>query len=367
MTDPARIPFLDMAAATQECADGFRAAFERVLASAWFVTGPELASFEAAFAQTCAATACVGVGSGLDALVLALRALGVGAGDEVLVPGNTFIATWLAVSAVGATPVPVDVDPASGLIDIAQAAASVTDATRAIVPVHMYGHPADMASITDLAREHGLAVVEDAAQAHGARVGDTPVGALGDAGAFSFYPGKNLGALGDGGAVTANSAELAAAVRRLRNYGSERKYEHLVKGTNSRLDELQAALLSVRLARLAQWNARRTAVADQYRTAFDRRIRMPRPLPGTTSAWHLFTIWHEERDELQRALADRGIDTLVHYPTPPHHAPAYAELAHVELPVSERIARETLSLPMGPHLAEDDVSRVIDAVLELGG
>lgn len=357
-----RVPFLDLSAAHAELADELREAFARVTASGRWVLGDEVAAFEAAWASACGATRAIGVGNGLDALTLALRALGVGPGDEVVVPGQTFVATWLAVTAAGARPVGADVDPTTGNLCPRTAEAAIGPRTAAIVAVHLFGQPADMTALRALARRHGLALVEDAAQAHGARFDGAPAGALGDAAAFSFYPGKNLGALGDGGAVTTSDDAVADAVARLRNYGSTAKYVHEAAGVNSRLDELQAAFLRAKLPRLPAWNARRAAIAARYREALadldgiallavDRRAE---------PAWHLFPVRCRERDALAAHLAARGVETLVHYPTPPHRTPMYADGGR--FPHAEAWAAEELSLPIGPHLPDAAVDRVIDAV-----
>ncbi|MCW3014143.1 MAG: fdtB2 [Solirubrobacterales bacterium] len=355
------VPFLDLRAINAELEDELTQATARVVQSGHYVLGPEVAAFEAAWASFAGARHCVGVGSGLDALALALDAAGVGPGDEVIVPAHTFVATWLAVTRTGAAAVGADVDPGTGLLDPAAVAAAVTSRTRAIVPVHLYGQTADMDALLALADRHGLVVVDDAAQAHGARHRGRPVGALATATAWSFYPGKNLGALGDGGAVTTDDDALAARLRMLRNYGSREKYVHPIAGTNSRLDELQAAILATKLGHLDTFNARRRTLAHRYREhlgalALD-------VAPWGTHAWHLFVVRHPDRDALQRHLAERGIQTLVHYPIPPHRQGAYA--GHPgRFPAADALAREVLSLPMGPHLRPDDVEQVIGAVLE---
>lgn len=362
---PARVPFLDLLPAYRELAPELDAAAARVLGSGWYVLGPEVEAFEEAFAGWVGTRHCVGVGSGLDALHLALLALGVGPGDEVLVPSNTYIATWLAVSRAGATPVPVEPDPATGGIDPDLLTAALTPRTRAVLPVHLYGLPADMPAIGRFAAEHGLPVLEDAAQAHGAAIDGRRTGALGTAAAWSFYPTKNLGAVGDGGAVTTDDDALADRLRSLRNYGSRRKYVHDERGLNSRLDELQAAMLGVRLAHLDEWNARRAAIAERYAAGLaGTGLRLPSVPAGAEHAWHVYAVHTPRRDALAAALADRGVGTLMHYPTPPHLSGAYADmgLGVGALPVAERLARETLSLPMGPQLGPDEVTHVIGAV-----
>jgi len=361
-----RVPFLDLTAAHAELGGELERAFARVGAAGRWVLGPEVEAFERDWARACGAEAAVGVGSGLDALSLTLRGLGIGPGDEVVVPAQTFIATWLAVSAVGATPIAADVDDATGNLDPAAAADAIGPRTRAILPVHLFGQPADMTALRALADDHGLRLVEDAAQAHGARWAGTPAGALGDAAAFSFYPGKNLGALGDAGAVTTSDAALADAVRLLRNYGSPRKYEHVIEGVNSRLDELQAAFLRAKLDRLAQWNARRARIAAHYRDALagHAAVRVPAVRPEADPSWHLFAVRCAERDALAEHLRARGVETLVHYPTPPHRSPAYALPGRH--PNAEAWAREELSLPIGPHLSDAQVEEVVAAVTDFG-
>jgi dTDP-3-amino-3,4,6-trideoxy-alpha-D-glucose transaminase len=359
------VPFLDLTAPYAELAGELDAATSRVLASGWYLLGRENEAFEAEFAAYCGARECVSVGSGLDAIVLVLRAMDIGAGDEVIVPSHTFIATWLAVAATGATPVPVEPDPVTYTIDPAAVEAAVTPRTRAVMPVHLYGQPADLDALDAIAARHGLAVVEDAAQAHGARYRGERIGAR-YAAAFSFYPGKNLGALGDGGAVVTGDAELAARVRLLRNYGSTVKYHHEVKGTNSRLDELQAAVLRVKLARLDEWNARRVAVADRYLAGLAGLdgLVLPTMRADSEHVWHLFVVRTLDRATLQERLTAAGVHTLVHYPIAPHRSAAFADagITAGALPVAERLADEVLSLPMGPHLSDAQVDRVVDAV-----
>ncbi|MDW8324733.1 MAG: DegT/DnrJ/EryC1/StrS family aminotransferase [Burkholderiales bacterium] len=359
------VPFLDLAAAYQALKAEIDTAVARVLASGHYILGEEVEAFEAEWAAYCEAGHAVGVGNGLDALVLALRALGLGPGDEVIVPAHTFIATWLAVTAVGARIVPVDVTPDTGHLDPAAAAAAITPRTRAILPVHLYGQPADLAPLLDLAARHGLALVEDAAQAHGARYRGRRIGAHGHVVCWSFYPGKNLGALGDAGAVTTNDGALAHRVRLLRNYGSAAKYEHLLPGVNSRLDPLQAAILRVKLRHLDDWNAQRTTVARRYEQGIKcRELSIPQVRPDRATVWHLYVVRHPRRDALRAALAEHGIETLIHYPTPPYRQPAYQGLALApqDFPSTEAWSRTCLSLPMGPQLAPEQIERVIDTL-----
>jgi dTDP-4-amino-4,6-dideoxygalactose transaminase len=360
------VPFLDLAAAGAELAAEQTVAIERVVRSGWYVLGPEVEAFERAFADHAGAAHAIGVGNGLDALRLTLEALGVGPGDEVIVPSHTFVATWLAVSATGATPVPVEPVGGRYVLDAAPVAAAITARTAAIVPVHLYGEPADLVALQALAARHGLALVADAAQAHGARCDGRPVGAYGTAATWSFYPAKNLGALGDGGAVTTDDADLAARLRRLRNYGSERKYVHAERGVNSRLDDLQAAVLRVRLGHLDAWNARRATIAGRYDALLSRaRLVLPPPRrPGDVHAWHLYVVRTPDRDGLAAALQAQGVGTLVHYPIACHRQGAYRDssLQSLVLPVADCYADEVLSLPIGPHLTDAQVATVVRAV-----
>ncbi len=347
------IPFLDLSAAYGELKAEIDAAVTRVLGSGWYILGPEVEAFEAEWAQYCGADHAVGVANGLDALVLALRALDIGAGDEVIVPSNTYIATWLAVSAVGARPVPVEPDPETHNIDPARIEAAVTPATAAVLAVHLYGQPADLDPILALARRHGLAVIEDAAQAHGARYRGRRIGAHGDAVCWSFYPGKNLGALGDGGAVTTDRADLADRIRLLRNYGSREKYVNECRGVNSRLDPIQAAVLRVKLHHLDAWNERRAAIARIYTEGLaGGGVTCPAVPDWAAPAWHLYVLRCADRDGLQARLREAGVGTLIHYPIPPHMQAAYADLGlePEALPIARRLAGEVLSLPIGPHL-----------------
>ena len=344
------------------------AAFHRVLNSGWFILGPEVDAFEAEFADYCGAKYCIGVGNGLDALHLLLRAYGIGPGDEVLVPANTFIATWLAVSQSGATPVPVEPRAETHNIDPDALRAAITLRTRAIIPVHLYGQPADMDAINALARRHALIVIEDAAQAQGARYRRQRVGGLGDAAATSFYPGKNLGALGDAGAVLTNDSAIADKVRLLRNYGSPSKYRHDEQGCNSRLDEMQAAFLRVKLARLDDWNSRRSEFAGQYTAQLrDLDIGLPGVPEWAEPVWHLYVVRSRQRDALQGHLEQNGIATMIHYPVPPHRQACYPEFSGCRLPVAETLAAEVLSLPLSPCMTGQEVTRVIGALRSFPG
>ena len=362
-----QVPFLDLRAPYHELRDEIDGAMRRVAASGWYLLGEELQAFEDAYARYVGTRHCIGVANGLDALYLSLLALDVGAGDEVLVPSNTYIATWLAVSMTGATPIPVEPDPRTCNIDPALLEDAITPRTKAILPVHLYGLPADMAPIDAIASRHGLAVLEDAAQAHGSRYQRRRAGSLGTVAGWSFYPGKNLGAFGDGGAVTTDDDRLADRIRVLRNYGSRTKYVNEVRGVNSRLDDLQAAILGVKLPRLDEWNARRRAAADRYaRGLRDLPLVLPVEPDGIESAWHLYVVRTAERDALRAHLASEGIATLIHYPIPPHRQQAYAALQYPEdaFPIARRIHDEALSLPIGPHLSDAEQDRVIAAVTE---
>ena len=360
-----KLPFLDLGRLHQEVREDLDAAYRRVMDSGWFVMGPELEAFEAEFARYCEVKHCVGVGNGLEALHLLLQAYAVGPGDEVIVPSNTFIATWLAVSQCGATPVPVEPDPLTHNMDPARIEAALSPRTKAIIPVHLYGLPADMRAINQIAEKHGLVVIEDAAQAQGARHEGKRVGSLGHAAATSFYPGKNLGALGDGGGILTDDDAIADKVRRLRNYGSTVKYHHELAGSNSRLDEMQAAFLRVKLSALDAWNDRRRAVARRYLEGLaGTGLGLPVIPKGMEPVWHLFVIRCAERARLQALLNERQIGTVIHYPIPPHRQACYAGFALCHLPVADQLASEVLSLPMAPDLRDDEVDAVIHAVRE---
>jgi len=360
------IPFLDLNAINARDRDELIAAFTRVLDSGWYILGREVAAFEEEFARYCGVEHAVGVGNGLEALTLVLRAWRetgrLGAGDEVIVPANTYIATMLAVTEAGLTPVPAEPDLATCNLDPARIEEKITGRTRAILAVHLYGQTADMTAINAVASRHELAVVEDCAQAHGARHASRRAGALGHAAGFSFFPTKNLGALGDAGAVTTDDAELAGMVRLLRNYGSVRKYENPVRGLNSRLDEVQAALLRCKLKRLDEDNLRRRSIAERYLAGISNpHLVLPFVAPGNEPVWHLFVVRAPERDRLQAHLQERGIGTLIHYPIPPHRQRAYAAWNRHSYPVTERIHAEVLSLPLSPALGDREVAAVIDA------
>ncbi|MDE3199770.1 MAG: DegT/DnrJ/EryC1/StrS family aminotransferase, partial [Acidobacteriota bacterium] len=360
--------FLDLRATYFELKDEIDSAVEQVMSSGAFILGKEVELFEQEFAAYLGIKHCIGVGNGLDALHLALRALGVGPGDEVLVPSNTYIATWLAVSYAGATPVPVEPDARTYNMDPAKVEAAITPKTKAIMPVHLYGQAADMDPILEIARRKGLFVIEDAAQAQGARYKGVRVGGLGDVAGWSFYPGKNLGAFGDGGAITTNSDEIADRIRVLRNYGSRVKYYNEVQGFNTRLDSMQAAVLRVKLRKLDEWNARRNAAATKYFEAFkDKKdFVLPYVPEWANPVFHLFVVRTKKREEMMEFLKSRGVSTLIHYPVAPHMQEAYRQLGWTQgsLPLTEELHREVLSLPMGPHLKPEEIEAVIQAVSE---
>jgi dTDP-4-amino-4,6-dideoxygalactose transaminase len=355
--------FLDLRRSYQELKAEIDSAISRVLVSGIYIGGQEVDRFEAAYAMYCGAQHAVGVANGLDALHLGLRAMGVGPGDEVIVPSNTYIATWLAVTQCGATPVPVEPELNTYNIDSSKIEAAITSRTKVILPVHLYGHPADMDAIVAIARQHGLMILEDGAQAHGASYKGRKLGAHGDAVAWSFYPGKNLGAFGDAGAVTTNSADLADRIRTLRNYGSRKKYVNEMLGFNSRLDPVQAAILGVKLSYLDEWNERRARIAALYNEQiFHPSLVKPRQQSWGISAWHLYVIRHPSRELMVAKLTAAGVDTLIHYPISPHLQDAYKYLSIVDgsLPLSEQIHREVVSLPLHPHLNDQEVKHVID-------
>jgi len=361
------VPLLNMKAPHEELAHEMQAAFTRVLKSGWYILGQEVSAFETEFAEFCETRHCVGVANGLDALHLLLRAYGVGPGDEVIVPSNTYIATWLAVEYAGATPVPVEPDDRTYNIDPAKIEAAVSVKTKAVIVVHLYGQTADMDPINAIAQKHGFKVIEDAAQAHGAKYKGRFAGSLGNAAGFSFYPGKNLGALGDAGAITTDDAEIAEKVRVLANYGSEIKYKNSVKGFNSRLDELHAAFLREKLKVVEAWNARRVAAAERYILALEKTaLKLPYVPDTCRPVWHQFVIETSQRDALQKKLADAQIGTLIHYPIPPHLQEAYASSGwrRGDFPLAERMADRVLSLPMGPHLASNEIDYVCQKLID---
>lgn len=359
------IDFLNLKRVNAPHDTAIRAAIDKILNSGWYVLGDETSAFEREFAAYCGVAQCVGVANGLDALHLILRAYDIGAGDEVIVPSNTFIATWLAVSRAGARVVPVEPDERTCNIDPQLIEAAITPRTRAIMPVHLYGQPADMDPINEIARKHGLRVIEDAAQAHGARYRGRRTGGLGDAAGFSFYPGKNLGALGDGGAICTNDAQLAEKLRKLRNYGSSVKYRHEMDGMNSRLDELQSAILRAKLRELDAENARRAVVATAYTEALAHSpLELPYVSEGTEPVWHLYVVKTTNRALLQAHLNAQGIGTLVHYPIACHRQPVYANETWPDLPIADRLQDRVLSLPMAPYLDSSEIAAVTTSMLE---
>ena len=363
-----RVPFLDVGATYLELKEELDVAVSRVLSSGWYLLGAEIAAFEEEFAAHVGVKHCIGVGNGLDALHLALRAMNVGSGDEVIVPSNTYIATWLAVSYAGATPVPVEPDLRTYNLDPALIEAAITPRTRAILPVHLYGQPANMDPICEIAQRYGLWVLEDAAQAQGARYRGRRVGGIGHAAGWSFYPAKNLGAFGDAGAVTTNDDGLADRLRELRNYGSKVKYVNEERGFNSRLDEIQAAVLRVKLQYLDSWNDRRRRIAAQYLDLLHQTdLVLPWVETWADPAWHLFVVRSQQREHLMRRLQEAGIGVQIHYPIPPHLQAAYRDLDRPRgsFPVSEMIHQEALSLPIGPHLDEAQAASVVATLKEV--
>lgn len=359
------IDFLDLKASYLELQPEIDQAVHRVLSSGWYIGGAEVENFENDYAAYCGTNHCVGVANGLDALTLALRAMDVGPGDEVIVPSNTYIATWLAVSHCGATPVPVEPDAKTYNIDPLLIEAAITSRTKVILPVHLYGQPAEIDPIIALARKYQLYVLEDGAQAHGARYKGTRIGSHGDAVAWSFYPGKNLGAMGDAGAVTTNNATIADRIRVLRNYGSRVKYINEYQGYNSRLDPIQAAILGVKLKYLDAWNTRRAATANLYKVGLSSiGFILPYVPDWADPVWHLYVVQHEKRNELQSYLGKMGVGTIIHYPIPPHLQSAYSDLGfnHGNFPISENLHRHVLSLPMGPAQTPEITHTIIDAI-----
>lgn len=361
------VPFLDLGASYRELQGEIEVEVLRSLRSGWYIGGADVEAFESDFAVFTGTRHCVGVANGLEALRLALRALEVGPGDEVIVPSNTFIATWLAVSECGAVPVPVEPNTSTCNIDTAKIEAMITPRTKVIIPVHLYGQPADLDGILELARKHGLRVLEDAAQAHGARYKGVPIGGHSDIVAWSFYPGKNLGAVGDAGAVTTNDDVLADRIRVLRNYGSRQRYVNEVQGYNSRLDPVQAAVLRVKLRHLSDWNARRARIAARYAAELEGcGLMLPFVPEWADPVWHLYCVRHPQRDRLRERLTEAGVETLIHYPIPPHLQGAYTGLGYQKgaFPVAESMAEALISLPIGPGMDEQQVDRVIAAVIE---
>lgn len=360
------VPFLDLSAVYVELKNELDIAYYKVMNSGWYIMGTELQCFEEEFAAYCGADYCIGVGNGLEALELILRGYNITIGDEVIVPTNTFIATWLAVTYVGATLVPVEPDEKTYTLNPLQIEKAITKKTKAIIPVHLYGQPADMDAIKTLAKNYGIKVIEDAAQAQGGSYKCEMVGGLADAAGFSFYPSKNLGALGDAGAITTDDENLVDSIRNYRNYGSVVKYHHESKGKNSRLDELQAAFLRVKLKYLDEWNKRRTKIAEKYLAKLKGIDRLQLPIQNSESkhVWYAFVIRTNKREQLKKYLQDCGIETLIHYPIPPHKQKAYSEMNFLNYPVSESIHREVLSLPIGPHMTLEQVDYTVESLLK---
>ena len=359
------VPFNDFGSVVKEIQPELQAAWDGFLQSNHFVLGKQVDLFEQEYAEFCGSKYCVGVANGLDALHLALVAKGIGPGDEVIVPSNTYIATWLGVTHAGATPVPVEPFEHTQNLCPERIEAAITSRTKAIIPVHLYGQTARMDSIMDIATRHNLYVLEDAAQAHGATFNGKRAGSLGHAAAHSFYPTKNLGAFGDAGAVTTDDEELATRLRVLRNYGSERRYYNECVGYNSRLDELQAALLRVKLIYLEEWNRRRREIAANYLRQLEpleNTIRLPKVDAGCEPVWHLFVIRSKARNQLQQLLCEAGVQTLIHYPVPPHLSGAYSAKEHGSLPTSETLAQRVLSLPCHPGLTAEQVGFIVSSV-----
>lgn len=362
------VPLLDMKSPYQELKDELDDAYHRVMKSGWYILGEEVEAFEQEFAAKCGTRYCIGVGNGLEALHLVLRGYGIGVGDEVIVPANTYIASWLAVTYAGAIPVPVEPDTATYNLDASRIVSAITPKTRAIMAVHLYGQCTTMQEIWKIAEKYGLRIIEDSAQTHGGTYKGRMAGNLGSAAGFSFYPGKNLGALGDAGAVVTDDADLADEVRVLRNYGSRKKYYNEIKGYNSRLDPLQAAFLRVKLNHLDDWNQRRVRIAEFYLQSLNDLpdLILPQVAPETTHVWHQFVIRHPQRDQLQEYLMQNSIGTLIHYPIPPHLSEAYQDSGYQagDFPITESIAETVLSIPTGPHLSLDDAAYVVEKIQE---
>lgn len=363
-----KVPYLDLKAQYQSLKPEIDAAIARVLDSCQFVLGPEVAAFEQEFAAHCGTSECIALNSGTSALHLALLAAGVGPGDEVITVPFTFVASVAAVLYAGAKPVLVDIDPRSFTLDPAAIEKAITPHTKAILPVHLYGQPADMDPILEIARRHGLVVIEDAAQAHGAKYKGKPVGSLGDMACFSFYPGKNLGAYGEGGAVSTSNPEYAKSVRMLRDWGQDRKYHHVLRGFNYRMEGFQGAILRVKLRHLDKWTEARRRIVQQYNQMLaDCDVETPQEMPWARHVYHVYTLRTEDRDGLQASLAQQGIQTGIHYPVPVHLQPAYADLGYGigAFPHSEAAARQVLSLPLYPELSPQAVVEVAAAVKKI--
>lgn len=357
------IPFLDVKAINLRFKDELELAMKEVLESGWYILGEKSRAFEKAFAEYCGIEHCIGCGNGLDALRLGIKALGLGENDEIIVPANTYIASILAISDNGCKPIFVEPSLQTYNIDVEKIESAITPRTKAILVVHLYGQVVEMQKVWELAQKHKLAIIEDCAQAHGAIYQGRRVGTLGDVAGFSFFPGKNLGALGDGGAVTTKHKDVAEKVRALGNYGSHKKYVNLYKGLNSRLDELQAAFLEIKLKHLDSDNESRRAVAKFYRENItNNKIILPECVSEEGHAWHLFVVRCEERERFQAYLKDNGIETIIHYPIPPHKQEAYKEYNHLSLPITEKIHREVLSLPISPVMSREQAERAVSVI-----
>ena len=363
------VPFLNLQDTYIELKDRVDAAVTRVLSSGFYINGPEVEAFEREWAEYCGASFAVGTSNGLDALVIALKTLGIGVGDEVIVPSHTYIATWLAVSEVGAKIVPVEPNPDTFNIDELRIQKAVTARTKAIIAVHLYGRPAAVSTIADIAKRNQIYLIEDAAQAHGAQIDGKRIGSHGDMVCWSFYPGKNLGAFGDAGAITTNSEELADSARVYLNYGSSKRYEHVTIGSNKRLDPIQAAILREKLRVLDSWNERRIQIASLYQEHIkNKEILLPPSCHNLVSVWHLFVIRTKKRQALLQYLQDCKINCLIHYPTPPFMQVAYAKHSFdsYELEIARSLSQEILSLPMGPHLTTSQALYICDCINDFG-
>lgn len=357
------IKFLDLKRVTESFEPELTEAVKRVIDSGWYLLGNELKSFEEEFAEYCGTRFCAGVSNGLDALHLVLRAWKIGEGDEVIVPSNTYIATWLAVSMTGAKPIPVEPDIDTYCINPSLIENAITEKTKAIIPVHLYGRACEMDKIKEIAKKYNIKVLEDNAQAQGAKYKGKRTGNLGDAAAISFYPGKNIGALGDAGAVTTNDEELYNKIKYLRNYGSEKKYHNIEKGYNNRMDEIQAAILRVKLKRLDKDNGKRRQIAEYYSANItNKKIILPQSGEREGNVWHQYVIRCEERDRLQVYLYNNGIETMIHYPIPPHKQKAYKEYGGLSLPISEKIHKEVLSLPIDVNMESGETKEICEAI-----
>ena len=364
-----KVAFLDLYRVNQKYRDKIEFAFKKVLDSGWYILGKKVEEFENKFAKFCNTKYCVGVGNALEAMYLVLKAWDIGDGDEVIVPSNTYIATWLAISYSGAKIIPIEPNLFTYNIDYKKIKKKITSKTKAIIPVHLYGQPADMKPIMKIAKCYNLKVLEDASQAHGALYNEKRVGSLGHAAAFSFYPGKNLGCLGDGGCITTNDPKLAEKVRTLRNYGSTKKYHNKVKGYNSRLDELQAAFLIKKLIFLDRDNQHREKIADYYNQKLSKlkNLILPQSINVTKHVWHLYVVRSKNRNGLKKKLMNKGIQTLIHYPIPPHLQPAYFDMGFKKgnFPISEKIHNEVLSLPISPAMSLAQAKFVVNSILKI--